>query len=152
MGYIRLNPLEAVTLPRIEKVQIKPMEDDDLTRFLKEIKGNPYELVFFVTVFTGLRQGEILGLTWDCVNFEKNTLFINKQHGKIKGGKEYVFSSLSAGRSWRATVGTTRITLSLRRSLGVISPIRRFIWRSKRLSRRLAWRMCAFMIYATLSQ
>lgn len=94
MGYIRLNPLEAVTLPRIEKVQIKPMEDDDLTRFLKEIKGNPYELVFFVTVFTGLRQGEILGLTWDCVNFEKNTLYINKQHGKIKGGKTYVFSSL----------------------------------------------------------
>ena len=94
MGYIRLNPLEAVTLPRIEKAQIKPMEDDDLTRFLKEIKGNPYELVFFVTVFTGLRQGEILGLTWDCVKFEKNTLYINKQHGKIKGGKTYVFSSL----------------------------------------------------------
>ena len=76
MGYIRLNPLEAVTLPRIEKAQIKPMEDDDLTRFLKEIKGNPYELVFFVTVFTGLRQGEILGLTWDCVNFEnKHALY-----------------------------------------------------------------------------
>ena len=94
MGYIRLNPLDAVTLPRIEKKQIKPMEDDDLTRFLKAIKGNPYETVFFITVFTGLRQGEILGLTWDCVDFEQNTLFINKQHGKVKGGKEYVFSSL----------------------------------------------------------
>lgn len=94
MGYIRLNPLDAVTLPRIEKKQIKPMDDEDLTRFLKEIKGNPYESVFFVTVFTGLRQGEVLGLTWDCVNFEQNTLYINKQHGKVKGGKEYVFSSL----------------------------------------------------------
>ena len=94
MGYIRTNPLDAVTLPRIEKAQIKPMEEDDLTRFLKAIKGNPYELVFFVTVFTGLRQGEVLGLTWDCVNFEQNTLYINKQHSKVKGGKEYVFSSL----------------------------------------------------------
>ena len=94
LGLLRLNPLEAVTLPRIEKAQIKPMEEDDLTRFLKEIRGNPYELVFFVTVFTGLRQGEVLGLTWDCVNFEQNTLFINKQHGKVKGGKDYVFSSL----------------------------------------------------------
>ena len=98
MGYIRLNPLDAVTLPRIEKPQIKPMEEDDLTRFLKAIKGNPYELVFFVTVFTGLRQGEVLGLTWDCVNFEQNTLFINKQHGKVKGGKEYVFSSLKSDK------------------------------------------------------
>ena len=94
MGYIRQNPLDAVTLPRIEKAQIKPMEEEDLTRFLKAIKGNPYELVFFVTVFTGLRQGEVLGLTWDCVNFDQNTLYINKQHGKVKGGKEYVFSSL----------------------------------------------------------
>ncbi len=94
MGYIRLNPLNAVTLPRIEKPQVKPMEEEDLTRFLRAIKGNPYEQVFFVTVFTGLRQGEVLGLTWDCVNFEQNTLFINKQHGKVKGGKEYVFSSL----------------------------------------------------------
>ena len=94
LGYIRLNPLEAVTLPRIEKKQIKPMEDDDLTCFLKAIRGNPYELVFFVTVFTGLRQGEVLGLTWDCVNFDQNTLYINKQHSKVKGGREYVFSSL----------------------------------------------------------
>lgn len=94
LDYIRRNPLDAVTLPRIEKVQIKPMEDDELVRFLNAIKGNPYEYVFFVTVFTGLREGEILGLTWDCVNFDQNTLFINKQHGKVKRGKEYVFSSL----------------------------------------------------------
>ena len=94
LDYIRRNPLDAVTLPRIEKVQIKPMEDDELVRFLNAIKGNPYEYVFFVTVFTGLREGEILGLTWDCVNFDQNTLFINKQHGKAKRSKEYVFSSL----------------------------------------------------------
>lgn len=94
MGYIRDNPLNAVTLPRIERTQITPLDDDDLIHFLQAIKGNPYENVFFVTVFTGLRQGEVLGLTWDCVNFEQNTLYICKQHGKVKGGQEYVFSSL----------------------------------------------------------
>ena len=98
MGYIRSDPLEAVTLPRIEKKQIKPLEDEELCAFLKEIRGNPYELVYFVTVFTGLRQGEVLGLTWDCVNFEKQTLLINKQHGKKKGTREYCFSSLKNDR------------------------------------------------------
>lgn len=98
MGYIRSDPLAAVTLPRIEKKQIKPLEDEELCAFLKEIRGNPYELVYFVTVFTGLRQGEVLGLTWDCVNFEKQTLLINKQHGKKKGTREYCFSSLKNDR------------------------------------------------------
>ena len=97
-GFICNNLLATVTLPRIGKKQIKPLEDDELCTFLKEIRGDTYELVYFVTVFTGLRQGEVLGLTWDCVNFEKHTLLINKQHSKKKGTCEYCFSSLKNDR------------------------------------------------------
>lgn len=94
MGYIKINPLNAVMLPRIEKPRIKPLEEDMLLRFLQEIKGNPYELVFYVTVFTGLRQGEVLGLTWNCIDFEHGTILVDKQHGKLKGKNEYAFTSL----------------------------------------------------------
>ena len=104
IGYIKQNPLDAVVLPRVEKHQIQTMEDSDMTAFLEAIKGHPYENVLFVTVFTGLRQGEVLGLTWDCVDFERGTLLINKQHNKAKGEKEYHFSSLKNDRIRMLTV------------------------------------------------
>ncbi len=97
-GYLRINPSEGVVLPRIEKEEIKAMDTEDVSAFLKAIKGDPYELPLFVDLFTGLRQGELLGLTWDCVDFEKGTLLINKQHNRAKGEKEYHFSPLKNSR------------------------------------------------------
>ena len=51
--------------------------------------------LFKVVVFTGLRLGEALGLTWDCVDFSKRRLTIDKQLQKrpiADGG--FVFASL----------------------------------------------------------
>lgn len=95
MGYIRYNPAEAVVLPRVEKPQIEPLTDNDIANFLKEIQGHKYEDLFKVTLFTGMREGEVLGLTWDCVNFEKHSISIEKQLicEKKKGG-EYKFAPL----------------------------------------------------------
>ena len=78
-GHIRINPTDACVLPRVEKKQIKPLDEDQITTFLKEIRGHQFEYLFVVTLFTGMRESEALGLTWDCVNFESSTITINKQ-------------------------------------------------------------------------
>ena len=98
LGYIRVNPLNAVILPRVEKAQIAVIEDEKMTAFLNAIKGDPFEIPLFVTVFTGLRQGELLGLTWDCVDFEHGTLLINKQHNRSQMDHNYQFSSVKTDR------------------------------------------------------
>lgn len=92
MGYIKFNPSDACRIPRIEKPDIKPLEDTEITQLLKAIDGHKYETLFLVDLFTGMRQGEILGLTWDCVDFQKGTITIYRQLQKIKG--EYRFVSL----------------------------------------------------------
>lgn len=95
IGYIRFNPADACKLPRIVKAEIKPLDEAQIDAFLKEIKGHRFEVLFTVTLFTGLREGEVLGLKWDCVDFKAGTIRIDKQlqREKKKGG-QYVFAPL----------------------------------------------------------
>lgn len=79
IGYLRSNPTEACKLPRIEKKEISVMSEEELGMFVKEIKGHKFENLYYVTLFTGMRQGEVLGLTWDCIDFENGVILINKQ-------------------------------------------------------------------------
>ena len=91
IGYIRFNPSAACTLPRIERKEIRPLEDSQITAFLAAIKGHRFETLFTVDLFTGIREGEILGLMWDCVDFQKGTVRIDKQlrREQKKEGKYY---------------------------------------------------------------
>lgn len=101
IGYIRTNPTDACTLPRVIKKEIKPLDEADTARFLQAIKGHPFESIFLTTLFTGLRRGEVLGLTWDCVDFKTGTITINKQlQADIKDGRVYnlVSTKNSKGR------------------------------------------------------
>lgn len=78
-GYISTNPSEACKLPRIIKPEIKPLEPNEITALLREAKHDTYNNIFIVALFTGMRQGELLGLTWDCIDFKNKTISIKKQ-------------------------------------------------------------------------
>lgn len=63
LRYIRFNPAEGCKLPRVGGKPIQPLDNESIDAFLKEISGHRWENIFFVTLFTGMRQGEVLGLT-----------------------------------------------------------------------------------------
>jgi integrase len=85
LGYIKNNPSQACTLPRWEKKEMQILPEDRLSEFLQEIKGHKYEYVYFLALFTGMRQSELLGLTWNEVDFERGSIRVNKQLRKLKG-------------------------------------------------------------------
>ena len=91
LNYIRYNPTTACVLPKIIKKEIHPLTDQQAAQLLNLLKGSRYEIPLTVDLFTGLREGELLGLMWDCVDFEKGTLLINKQlrRSQRKGGTYY---------------------------------------------------------------
>ena len=99
-GYIRYNPADACILPRSVKRTLTPLDEEETRAFLREIKGNRYETLFTVTLFTGLRVSEVLGQTWDCVDFDKGTLLIDKQLQQAKDGSgTYVLVPTKNGKA-----------------------------------------------------
>lgn len=77
---IRRNPCSKAKLPAEHKTEISPLSDPQINAFLEKAPFyGIYGSLLTVILFTGLREGEALGLTWDCVNFQNGTLHINKQ-------------------------------------------------------------------------
>lgn len=79
VGYLKTNPADRVTLPRKEKKEINPLDDAQIAAFYREAGADEYCYLLRLIPFTGLREAEAMGLTWDCVDFEAGTLKINKQ-------------------------------------------------------------------------
>ncbi|UQT47291.1 tyrosine-type recombinase/integrase [Flavonifractor plautii] len=79
LEYISRNPAADCELPRAERTEIHPLSDEQAAALLQAVKGSRLELLVSVALFTGCRLSELLGLTWDCVDFTHGTLLINKQ-------------------------------------------------------------------------
>ena len=99
LGYIRMNPSDACELPRAVRKEIVPLEDEQIAAFLKAIVGHPHEYLYKIALFTGMREGEVLGLTWDCIDFKRGRLVVRRQlvRDRCKGG-EYHFSTPKNGK------------------------------------------------------
>lgn len=104
-GYIRNNATEPCILPKITRKEITPLDESQITAFLQAIKGHRYEMLFITALFTGMRESEVCGLMWDCVDLSRGTITINKQLQKVRGsGGEYVLAPTKNGKSRTITV------------------------------------------------
>lgn len=97
---MEFNPAHGCVLPRIEKKEIKPLNESQTMAFMELIQGHRHELLYKVALFTGMREGELLGLQWDCVDFRRGTVYVRQQlqRNRQKGG-QYFFSSPKNGKT-----------------------------------------------------
>jgi integrase len=89
VGYIKRNAAELCTTPRPERKEIKPLTDAQVKDFVSLCAGEDYGRIYKLILFTGLREGEALGLTWDCVDFKSGTLTV-KQQLQRQGDKDEI--------------------------------------------------------------
>ena len=87
--YLSRNPADACKLPKVTKPEIKPLEPVEIARLLKEAEQDDYCNLFIVAMFTGMRQGELLGLAWECVDFKSGIVTV-KQQLQCKDGNYFL--------------------------------------------------------------
>ena len=77
------NPAERVQAPRAKKPKRKSY-DDEQTKILLEnleqlsIEDTKYKVAIILTVFTGVRLGELMGLEWQDIDFKNGIISINR--------------------------------------------------------------------------
>lgn len=77
------NPAERVQAPKARKPKRRSY-DDEQTKMLLEnlellsIEDTKYKVAIIITVFTGVRLGELMGLEWQDVDFKNGIISINR--------------------------------------------------------------------------
>ena len=91
--YTAKNYTSICKLPKVVEKEVVPLNEEEQERLFAALKGEEFEDLILVDIFTGLRCGELIGLTWDCIDFENGIIHVKKQlappRKKGGGGKCY---------------------------------------------------------------
>lgn len=76
LDMIPLNPADKVERPRRVEFTGSFYDANEMKALLEACKGTKLEIPILLAAYYGLRRSEVLGLKWDAVDFDRNTLTI----------------------------------------------------------------------------
>lgn len=74
---IKVNPYFKPKIKALKTKEILPFTLDEVKLILKNATGN-LKVYLYIAFFTGMRSGEIMGLVWGDIDFEKKEISVNK--------------------------------------------------------------------------
>lgn len=80
---IKNNVANAVTKPKKIRKELIVWNQKEVNLALDRLKDMTIYCPTLLALTTGMRRGEILGLTWDNIDFEKEVIYVQKQLQKI---------------------------------------------------------------------
>lgn len=112
-GLVSRNIALLVDLPKMSTHEVEPLTTEQVKVFLNEIRGGRLEALYLVAMGLGLRKGELLGLRWQDVDLDAETINVRVALQRIQGTLQLV--ELKTRRS-RRTIALPQVVVDSLRS------------------------------------
>ena len=91
------NVADKVDRPKKNSFQPVFLSAEEMQKMFEALRGTKLELPVLVAAFYGFRRGEVLGLKWDAIDFERGTISVIRTVTTITlGGKQTEIEQQSA--------------------------------------------------------
>jgi integrase len=92
-----------VKAPQPVKKEIRPLNAEQARTLLDTASGDRLEALYVLAVTAGMREGELLGLKWDDLDFDAGKLAVRRSLSITKDGPAYELPKNGKGRSIKLT-------------------------------------------------
>lgn len=116
-GDVARNVSGLVDPPRASRAQFRTLTADEARQLMRTVEGDRLEAVVVVALTTGMRMGEILGLTWRALDLDAGAVRVQASLQQTTGG--LVLVEPKTARSRRQIEIESRVVAALRRHRAV---------------------------------
>ncbi|WP_238899315.1 site-specific integrase [Clostridium sp. YIM B02500] len=120
---LKNNPCEGIKIPNdINKYEYYIYNEDEFNSLLDLVIDTKEEIPVLLAGLCGLRVSEIMGLTWNDINFDKRIIYIRKAYVHVNG--DVIEKNTKTRTSYREIVAPKYVIerLSLYKNVGFVYP------------------------------
>jgi integrase len=110
-GLVSRNVATLVDLPPVRRAQVKVLEPEQAAQLIRAASTHRFGCAYVVALALGFRLGEVLGLKWEDVDFERNTVSIRRALQRFDGKLNLVDPKTEASQRTVEVPGFVRAIL-----------------------------------------
>lgn len=82
--------IKRIRMPQRKRKEHAYLDEQGMIDFFDAIRGSYVEIPLLLATWLGMRRSEIMGLCWDCIDFENNKINVRRTYVKTADGSDYI--------------------------------------------------------------